>query len=127
MHSLLERIFGLCAGCIARDYHIASLKEELRKRNGMVDVLEGQIDSYTNNQNEIIKHITGMNRVVPGQQPSPLTSVPRKGGMGSRIAHAEAEDRLKAGPLIEQRRKEYNERISSLSPEIELVEEKDAS
>ena len=113
-----------CAACEARDYHIASLKEELRARDAVIETLEAQIDSYTTNQNDIIKHITGMSR-LQNAQPSELTSVPRKSSMGSRIQRAEQAEKNDA--LNVQRRKEYNERVEKLiNPEIELIENKDA-
>ena len=105
-----------CSGCIARDYHIASLKEELRDARATNDLLHNDIS-------ELLKHVTGMNR-VQAQPSGEVHSVSRtRNSIQSRIARAEAADRKESLELTEQRRKEYDERISTLmKPEIEVEE-----
>lgn len=116
-----------CAACQARDYTIAILKEEIHK---LRNFYEAEVHQQHDDMQNIVKHITGMNRtantpVTSGQ----LHSVPRQGGIQNRIARAEAADREKAGPIIEQRRKEFEARIAELEPkpETEVMGEKDAS
>lgn len=112
-----------CEGCEARDYHIASLKEELRLRESVINSLQEQINHLTEHQKDTIDHLTGRNRITTVQQniePS-LHSVPRRNTIQSRITRAEqAESKPE---LTAQRRKEYDHRIAGLlQPEIEVLD-----
>lgn len=126
MHSWWERIFGACEGCIARDYTIAILKEELHSKDGKIQEVEMRNDNLNSDIRRRLDFISGMNRALPNQNQavgSNLTSVPRKGSMGDRIAHAERVDREGAQVISAQRKKEYEERIAAMErPETELVD-----
>ena len=108
--------------CEAHILTITALKDQLHRANLHIEALE-------NKQNEILKHITGMNKVPrEGPQEGSLHSIPRRSGIQERIRRAEVADRNQAPP-IEARRREYNERIESLlnidaheNKEIEVLE-----
>src|SRR5437870_11084441 len=113
---------GRCMACEAHILTITALKDQLHRANSHIEALENQ-------QNEILRHITGMNKVPrEGPQEGSLHSIPRRSGIQERIRRAEVADRNQAPP-IEARRREYNERIESLlnidaheNKEIEVLE-----
>lgn len=114
-----------CNSCIARDYHIASLKEIIHQRDEFILQLETAFARQDENKNELIDHFLGRNRVVT-KTSGELHSVARNQGIQGRIQRAERADREKAEPVIAQREREFKDRIAALEkPEIEIVE-KDA-
>lgn len=118
---LLELIFGRCLGCEARDYTIAILKEQLSNREFKITEIETRNDQLNGNIRARLDFATGMNRIAIPQQEQQLHSMPRHGGIQSRIARAEAAER--APDEMARRRKDYEDRISALEkPEIEVME-----
>src|SRR5258708_3902237 len=111
MISWWQKIFGTCLACEARDYTIMLLKEQLHARDEENEILHNQIEHLVDGQYDIIKHITGMNRVQSNTgQPSELHSIQRKsGGIQERIKRAEQAE--KDPVLMTQRKKEYEDRI----------------
>jgi hypothetical protein len=109
-----------CTGCKARDYHIASLKEEL---HALREMYEKETGLNRQDTTELIRHVTGMNRQAVPNQGQQLHSVPRIGNtIASRIRAAERADKKEAEPLIAQRKKAYDDRIAALiRPETEVV------
>lgn len=113
-----------CKGCIADQYHIASLKEEIHSRDALIESLRDQLAADRIDQQRIIEHITGMNRIANTSQPSELHSISRGHGIQSRIRRAEQADATEAETLSAQRRREYDERVANLmKPEIEVIQE----
>lgn len=111
-----------CNGCTARDYHIASLKEQLRDRDAHIELLSEQISRMHEDSNDVIRHITGMNRVFNQTQDREVRSVNRSSsGMGARIAHAEAASREKAETVNVQRHNDFNRRIDELENPFKIV------
>lgn len=111
-----------CSGCVAREYHIASLKEELRYYREHFD---NEVRVHHDDMNDIIKHITGMNRAQtqPANE-SNLRSINRASHtIGARIARAEKIDREENEAVIAARKKEYESRIASLLVPSETVVE----
>ncbi len=109
-----------CEGCVARDNHIASLKQEMHE---LREYCNRELQVRHDDLHDIVKHITGMNRIVPTQPSGQLHSVPRNTGIQGRVARAEAADRRDAEPLAAQRKKEYDDRIRELIPETEIKED----
>lgn len=112
----------VCEGCIAKDYFIAFLKEDLHKKDLLINELYN--DSH-GDMKEILGHVTGMNRIQTAGGDNKVTSIDRRQfTMAGRIAHAEKVDKEAAGQLTAQRKKEYDERITSLlKPSTEVTEE----
>lgn len=124
VHFFQELRIARCTSCEARDMHIASLKEELRGRDALIESLRDGLNSDRINQQLIIEHVTGMNRAVGNNNPAELHSIHPRSGIQSRIRRAEQADAEEAGALIAKRKRAYDERIESLNkPELELVEE----
>jgi tRNA1(Val) A37 N6-methylase TrmN6 len=108
-----------CRGCTARDATINILQQQLQERD---EKWNNEVRVHHDDMNDIVKHITGMNRVVLNQ-PKELHSIQRNSSMQQRIARAEAHDREEASALTMQRKREYDQRIAALEkPETELVE-----
>lgn len=118
-----------CKACIARDYHIANLKEIIHQRDEFILQLETSLARHDEENLELIKLYTGRSKPQANENKNPAEwhSMPRKVGIQSRIQLAERKEREEAAPLTEQRKKEYNERIDKLlgnDKETEIVEEK---
>lgn len=112
-----------CSACIARDYHIASLKEELRYYR---EHFNNEVRVHHDDMNDIVKHVTGMNRAqVAPVETGNLRSINRANNtIGARIARAEKLDREENEAAIVARKKEFDARIASLlKPETEIEEQ----
>ena len=109
-----------CEACIARDYHIQSLLEQIKDRNKL---LADEIRTNHDDMNDIIKHITGMNRIAAQQHENKeFKSIPRQGGIGNRIKNIENKVNSESELISAQRRKEYEERVEALSnPKLETL------
>jgi hypothetical protein len=103
------------------------LREELYKKEQFINSLQDNLATNDEIKNEMIKHMTGMNRIARPEGKQEFHSIPQTGGIQNRIRRAEMADRKEATPLVLQRQKEYNERLDSLlgneKPETEIVEE----
>lgn len=122
LRNIKEFFSHQCSGCIANQYHILSLKEELHKKDELIMQLEIKLEEHTLQQSELINHLTGKSKVI-SREPGQIHSIPRNTGIQRRISRAEKDDREKAAPLNEQRRKEYEARVASLEkPEIEVLD-----
>jgi hypothetical protein len=109
-----------CAACEARDVTIALLQQELHSRD---EKWENEVRIHHDDMNDIIKHITGMNRVAR-ESSGEMHSIPRNiNSMGARIRHAERKDAQEATLLSAKRRADYEARIQALEkPEVEVME-----
>lgn len=105
----------------AYESHIASLRAEIRNRDLLIDSLRASLERFSERQDSIIQHLTGMNRLsAVGNESAKLTSVPRPSSIQDRLKRAEAAEQSPESAA--QRKREYNDRINSLlNPEIELV------
>lgn len=120
-HFLIGCLDVQCKSCLARDYHIASLKEEIHSRDALIESLRDQLAADRIDQQRIIEHITGMNRIAVNQEPGQLHSIHPRSGIQSRIRRAEQADAEEAEVLSAQRKREYNERVANLmKPETEV-------
>lgn len=107
----LARVFisKPCSSCIAKDYFIATLKEQLRNEQSRVDnLLEQSID--------VERHLLRMSGpVIDNTGETNFTSRPRNNStIGSRIREAERASKEQAKEQGVDHKKEYNERVESL-------------
>lgn len=109
-----------CAGCAARDYMLAILREQLHQKDQKIQEIEMRNDNLNQDIRNRLDFISGMNRNTQPVALGGQHSLPRNFGIGGRIARAEAADRENAAQITAERQKEYQNRIADL-------EKKDAS
>lgn len=110
-----------CETCLAKDYFISALKEELRAKNALIETLS----LHEMNINE---HLLRMNKNVESSGDKVINITRQHAhSFGNKIARAEEASRKKAEEegLIEKRKKEYNERVDSLMKGMDTEQKKE--
>ena len=120
-----------CESCKAKDYHIATLKEQIHMRDNWIADQQRRVDEVFERMSQLVGHYSGLNRanqIANNPEKPTLTSMPRRTSVQDRIRMAERESADPA--LTAERRKQYDKRIEeimNLTPKPEIVvEESDA-
>lgn len=109
----------VCEGCIARDYHILTLKEELRTKDAQLASIN---QLYFNSSNKLIEHLTGIDKAArPAVNSVPLAQ--SGSSLRERLRQAELKDAEQNRLDSDKRqRKEYNDRINKELNNVQRVD-----